>query len=174
MNRSISVLLILLLCLFSCVVSFAGDEMLPDPFTASSLKLGVRLFDDKNTVSETISLSGADDDESYLFLPDDCDRTRLEPIFDHKTLLVNGHEIKSGESTDAFDSAKRLTITADGKEYKLNVVSVGKMPTVFINTEGDSLDAIHKDKDLKEGADISVVDDGKVILSSAEDRKSVV
>ncbi len=105
--------------------------------------------------------------EYLLFLPEGVDRGALT-VDCEKEILIDGRDPADSGTAGLFTDTDAHTLSVGKKEYPLRVIGTGDVPAVFIQTESGSLDHIHRDKENKEAARITVIEDGKVTLDGSK------
>ena len=157
------------LCLLLCAALLTGGLCVPlsgCTRTPSEPPFGVLAFAGSESTLIRLWFSEAEN-VYYLFLPADADRSALTVVCDG-SVAVDGVELTDGQQTDIF-AEKDLFFAEIGKrKLEIRIEQTGNIPAVFIRTASGSLDAIHADKEHKETAEMTVVEDGAVTLSSAK------
>ncbi len=147
MKKYISVLLALLF-VFSCA-SLLGASAEKVPFTLSFGGEDVESADS----GKAVTWWKADNGEYFLFVPSYWKADSLK-------IFTNGKNVKIGENTvtngETYNLGKSGTVTADGADYKYNVIASSGVGSIFITTESGSLDAIHADKSHSESGKIYI------------------
>ena len=154
----ISVVLSLIFAL-SCfaITAFAKGEI--DYFAINPLVKGERYFIEWEK-SEA-------DGKYYFYLPADSDLSSVETKFiASNAVYVGEKKLGYGKKTDAFAGGGEFTIKTGGTEYPVVILKSENLPSMFIETESGSLDAIHADKSHKEKGTISVIEDGEVTVDA--------
>lgn len=106
------------------------------------------------------------DDKYYAFLPSDADLSEL--VVDFSTeVKIDGQKIINNEATDAFSKGGLFKVETANKSFDLVVLKSGSIPTLYIETESGSLEAVHADKNHKEPATIKVVENGKTTINTS-------
>ncbi|MGN1419636.1 MAG: CotH kinase family protein [Acutalibacteraceae bacterium] len=125
----------------------------------------VTVFDDKEC---SISWWKSElDGKYYIFLPSDCDLSSLEVSFKGvDTITIDGKTLESGSKTDIFAKGGEYQLNAAGEKYSVVFFKSENLPSIYIQTESGSLDAVHADKNYKEKAEITVAESGKVTISA--------
>lgn len=102
-----------------------------------------------------------------LFFPADTDRSAVRVAFSGgETLTVGEQALQNGDTTNAFAS-DRLTVAVGGNRYTVKCYASANIPSVFIQTASGSLDYVHADKENKETAVITTVENGTVTIDGA-------
>lgn len=127
----------------------------------------VQPFDADDARVEVLELSGYENDPFCLFLPAGCDRENLVVFFPSNTLTVNGTPLASGETTDVFSEDGVYTVTTEEATYGLRVMGADHLPSLYLETDSGTLDAIHADKTYKEPGRLTVAENGEITLNSA-------
>ena len=167
MVKAVAAITLIIASLFCGCVPAAAEEAFPDALAEPSLKLRVDLFDDAQAYTYVHELPGYPDAPYVLFLPADCDRTRLRVSFDARQLKVGDAVLRSGDATDVFAADGNFTVEADGVIYPLRVLSSANLPSIYISTESGSLAAIHADKEHREAGALTVAENGAVTLAGS-------
>lgn len=162
MKKIIS-LVISLLIVFSCFSLFATATE-KDVKTKEDLVFGVYPFNDDSTVINWW-LNDVDN-RYYLFLPADVNMAKLRVSVNKGSVTVGGKTLVDDAVTDIFKTGNNFTVVYGDNNYPLVVMQSANIPSVYITTESGSLDYVHADKSNKEKAVISIVEDGKVIMSN--------
>ena len=157
------------LCLLLCAALLTGGlcvSLSGCTRTPSAPPFGVLAFAGSESTRIDLWFSEAEN-VYYLFLPADADRSALTVVCDG-SVAVDGVELTDGQQTDIF-AEKELFFAGIGKrKLEIRIRQTGNIPAVFIRTASGSLDAIHADKEHKETAEMTVVEDGAVTLSRAK------
>lgn len=161
MKRIVCVLLcaVLLICavLSGCSAKKSGISL-----------LYANAFGGEKNSPETVSAYVKNENEIFLFLPSGTDHSSLKLWGSGKT-TVNGEKIKDGSPCSALTSDGIYTLVSGGREYTLTVMSSRDVPSIFIETQSGSLDAIHADKSYKESGSIKVYENGALTLDGSLD-----
>lgn len=129
------------------------------PFT-----LSVQPFDDASTKIDW--WYSFPEDRYYLFLPAGTDTGALPLYFTCDELTLNGAAVKNGKKTKLLTANAELTVQSGGVSYLLTVLCSERIPAIFIHTASGSLEEIHKDKDHKEAATLTLAENGALTLVS--------
>ena len=157
MKKVISFLMAALICcsLFS-VNCFAADEAV----TAFS----VGTIEDKNHGAQLCVEWYEGADAMYLFVPESINLEQANVYFTaNSDVYADGVEITSGSSAAFLADKSEVTVTSGNASYKLKIIAISDVSTVFIETESGSLDYVHADKENKENGEITIIGaDGNV------------
>lgn len=104
-----------------------------------------------------------------LFLPSSTDTTSLELLYTGKgSVSYGGKKYSRGESMTIDASAGPVTIIGAGVQYKIEVMTGGRIPSVYIELDDgdDAFHAVCADKNHFEPGTLSMIGvDGSVIYS---------
>ncbi|MBQ5970228.1 MAG: CotH kinase family protein [Clostridia bacterium] len=133
---------------------------------ASTLDLRVTPFSSDKTV---IKAWYNKNDGSYdLFLPADADASALKVNFTGgDTLTVGDVTLHDGDVTDAFAADESYAVSVGENSFTVKCYQSANIPSVYIQTESGSLDYIHANKENKEKAVITTVENGEIDLDGA-------
>lgn len=145
----------------------AAAQAAPDAVTDGALQLRVALFDAPEAYTLVHQLPASPDAPYLLFLPADCDRTRLTVSFSAAWVKVNGRALENGAETDVFAADGTYPVETPDGTFSLRVTASATLPSLYITTESGSLQAIHADKSHREAGSLSVVADGAPALTGA-------
>ena len=141
--------------IFACAAQ-AGSA----PFTIS-----VQPFEDESTKIDWWYCFS--EDRYYLFLPAGTDTASLRLFFTGDELTLNGEKVKNGKKTGLLTANAELTAESGGETYALTVLCSERIPAVFIHTASGSLDEIHRKKENKEAATLTLAENGGLTLLNA-------
>ena len=161
------VITIAALLMLSAFIPAFAESAFPDAVEAEELQIDIELFDAAGANTFVHLLPGYGDSGLLLFLPSGYDRNNLKLTFPDKSVSINGVTVESGSKTDVFRNDGEYEIVNSSGKHILKVVSSDSLPSVYITTESGNLDSIHADKNYKESASFSLVDNGKVELDGA-------
>ena len=104
--------------------------------------------------------------KTYLFLPGGIDLMQYKIGFDADSLLINGEEAFSAQTSAAVLSTDKNNIVIirgqKKKKLSLTIMQGSTLPSLYITTESGSLKKIHRDKTKKEKGSMVLYDtDGK-------------
>lgn len=101
----------------------------------------------------------------HLILPYDAASAQLAAdVADGTTVYLDGTAVSDGDAVSLTDGTKH-TLSAEGASYTLNVSYGSDIPLVYITTESGSTDYIYADKRNKEGAYITLSDNGETLCN---------
>ncbi len=111
------------------------------------------------------------DGKYYMFMPSSADLSSVTVWFDAAGDVYCGDtKLENGQVTDVFANGGEYTLTAGSSEYKLVFLCTSGIPSIFINTESGSLDAIHADKEYKEKGTMFAIDEnGNTVYNNTLD-----
>ena len=111
------------------------------------------------------------DGKYYMFMPSSTDLSSVTVWFDAAGDVYCGDtKLENGQVTDVFANGGEYTLTAGSSEYKLVFLCTSGIPSIFINTESGSLDAIHADKEYKEKGTMFAIDEnGNAVYNNTLD-----
>jgi len=132
----------------------------------TELIFGVFPFNDKSTVINW--WKNEVDGKYYLFLPADSDSQNLQIIINTDNISINETVVQNGEYTTLLQPGNEYTVMFESREYDLIVMQSANIPSVYITTESGSLNYIHANKSNKEKAEITIVEDGNIIMSNTK------
>ena len=133
---------------------------------ASSLDLRVTPF--ASDCTEIKAWYNKNDGAYDLFLPADADASALRVNFTGgDTLTVGGVTLHNGDVTDVFAPNGAYTVSVGGSSFTVKCCQSANIPSIYIQTESGSLDYIHANKENKEKAVITTVEDGEITLDGA-------
>lgn len=100
-----------------------------------------------------------------LILPYDAASAQLTAdTADGTAVYLDGTAVADGDAVSFSDGTKH-TLSADGVNYTLSISYGSDIPLVYITTESGSTDYIYADKRNKEGAYITLSDNGETICN---------
>lgn len=109
----------------------------------------------------------AADGKYYFYLPAGTDLASLKTRFvASDAVYVDGTKLGFDRETDAFAGGGEFTVTSGSESYPVVILKSENIPSMFIETESGSLDAIHADKSHKEKGKIAVVENGEVTVDT--------
>ena len=101
----------------------------------------------------------------HLILPYDAASAQLAAdVADGTTVYLDGTAVSDGDAVSLSDGTKH-TLSADGVNYTLSISYGSDIPLVYITTESGSTDYIYADKRNKEGAYITLSDNGETLCN---------
>ena len=101
----------------------------------------------------------------HLILPYDAASAQLAAdVADGTTVYLDGTAVSDGDAVSLTDGTKH-TLSADGVNYTLSISYGSDIPLVYITTESGSTDYIYADKRNKEGAYITLSDNGETLCN---------
>ena len=101
----------------------------------------------------------------HLILPYDAAAAQLTADTAEGTAVyLDGEAVADGDAVSLIDGTKH-TLSADGVNYVLNISYGSDIPLVYITTESGSTDYIYADKRNKEGAYITLSDNGETLCN---------
>ena len=111
------------------------------------------------------------DGKYYMFMPSSTDLSSVVVWFDAVGDVYCGDtKLESGHVTDVFANGGEYTLKVGSTEYKLVFLCTSGIPSIFINTESGSLDAIHADKEYKEKGTMFAIDEkGNIVYNNTLD-----
>ncbi len=156
------------LCVFLCILLFALLFSLPFPAYATA-ELDLRVLPFENDCTEIKAWRNAAENDYDLFLPSGANRSALRVYFSGGETLTAGEGtvLHNGDVTDAF-SADTVQVSLGEAHYTVRCFASETIPSVYIQTESGSLNAIHANKEYKEAGVITTVEDGAVSLNAVE------
>ena len=159
MKKVLSVILSVLLLVSIAAVAFSVGA-------AATLDLRVTPFGSDRT---QIKAWYNKNDGSYdLFFPADCDLSAVTVNFTGGDVLTVGDvTLHDGDVTDAFSTGESYAVSVGENSFTVKCYQSANIPSVYIQTESGSLDYIHANKENKEGAVITTVEDGEITLDGA-------
>lgn len=153
MKKLISIVLALITAFSAfAVCGFAGE--------AQSLTLSVAQADLNSDDADRIVDWYKADGEYYLFIPAaiNYDLACLKAVGTAQNISIDGEPYTEGKTLrQVLGDKTQITVTADGKDYKVNILNGSKTASVFIETESGSLDYIHEKKGNSESGNIEIV-----------------
>ena len=151
MKKIISLLMAALICCsFGCFTGFAADEAISDfsVCTVAEKEHGAQLCVDW--------FEGTD--AMYLFVPQSINFAEAKVYFTAKgDVYADGVKITSGSSADFLADKAEVTLTSGSISYKVKIVAISDVSTVFIETESGTLESVHADKEHKEKGEITII-----------------
>lgn len=100
-----------------------------------------------------------------LILPYDAASAQLTAdTADGTAVYLDGTAVADGDAVSFSDGTKH-TLSADGVNYTLSISYGSDIPLVYITTESGSTDYIYADKRNKEGAYITLSDNGETLCN---------
>ena len=157
MKKIISALLAFIIAFSFCgVTGFAADEAI-SAFSVGTVEekehgaqLSVDWYKSKNGI--------------YMFIPQSVNLAEAKIYFTASDdVYADGVRITSGSSAAFLDGKSEVTLTSGNASYKVKIVAISDVSSVFIETESGSLDSVHADKEYKEKGEITVIGaDGNV------------
>lgn len=157
MKKIISALLAIVIAFSFCsLTGFAADEAI-SAFSVGTLEEkehGAQLSVDWYKTENGI----------YLFVPRSVDLSLAKVYFTaNGDVYADGEKITNGSSAAFLDGKTEVTLTSGSASYKVKIVAISDVSSVFIETESGSLDSVHADKEYKEKGEITVIGaDGNV------------
>jgi len=155
------------LCLFlSLMLLFGACTTLPLSAGADAA-LDLRVVPFSNDKTEIKAWYNGTSKSYDLFLPSGCNRAAMTVAFSGgDTLKAGKTTLKNGDLTDVF-TADKLTVSVGGTNYTVRCFASANIPSIYIQTESGSLNSIHANKEHKEKAVITTVEDGEITLDGA-------
>ena len=119
---------------------------------------------------DTVTSWIKNEEELFLFLPSDTDFASLKLWCKPSAKIsINGESVKGGNVCSQLTADGIYSLACGKNIYQLTVISSRNTPTVFIETDTGSLDAIHADKSHKESGRMTVYENGEQTVSAALD-----
>ena len=104
---------------------------------------------------ETIRSWTADDGDLQVFLPSYASMNALTMKLDRPgSIRIDGKEIRNGMDCSGFALGTDYSITDGNEEAMIRFLQSANVATMYIETESESMDRIHRDKAHKENAGI--------------------
>lgn len=133
-----------------------------------SLVLAVNPYGNARDSLDTLQWFPYSEGNYCLFLPADCDPSRLTVYFDAADdVYVDGARLENGAVTDAFANRSVCLVSCGDSTYTLTILASDNIPAVFICTKSGSLDAVHADKSVQESGDIRIYENGRKTVDTA-------
>ncbi len=157
MKRVISVLMaIIISCSFGCLAGFAADDAISE--------FSVGIIEEKEHGAQLCIEWYAADDAMYLFVPQSINFDEAKVNFSASgDVYADGVKIEDGSSAAFLADKTEVTLTSGSASYKIKIIAISDVSTVFIETESGSLDSVHADKEHKEKGEITIIGaDGSV------------
>ena len=157
MKKIISALLAVIIAFSFCsLTGFAADEAISafSVGTPEEKEHGAQLSVDWYMTENGI----------YLFVPQSINLAEAKVYFTADgDVYADGEKITDGSSAAFLADKAEVTLTSGSASYKVKLVAISDVSSVFIETESGSLDSVHADKEYKEKGEITVIGaDGNV------------
>lgn len=148
-KRLIIILFTALLAAVGLLCGLAGEESEAPTAPKSSLNIALEIQCSEG--SERIKLWEDGQGNAYAFLPEPV--TPEQIVFQlpaGSRVTLDGNPLVTGEIGETLCFDRSYLLEAAGERYTLSFVSVGSMPTMYVDVTSGSMDYIHMDKENEE------------------------
>ncbi len=157
MKRIISALLALIIAVSFCsLTGFAADEAVTE--------FSVGIVEEKEHGAQLSVDWYKSENGIYMFIPQSVDLAEAKVYFTaNGDVYADGIKIANGSSAAFLADKSEVTLTSGNASYKVKIIAISDISSVFIETESGSLDSVHADKEYKEKGEITIIGaDGNV------------